>query len=122
MRENAKTLRRNSAEHEGILIGPSMAPRFSTVDEIHSVASHSFANTKSASGPNLAARMASRHVNQISLVTTRLARCYQTGHRARAHQFARAVATGCLLHAAHVVQGTVMVIVPTGTCRVPDVA
>jgi hypothetical protein len=31
---NAKSLKRNNGEHEGILIGPSMAPRFLQVIEI----------------------------------------------------------------------------------------
>ena len=59
---NAKGLRRNNRECEGILIFPSMAPQFFGVHEIPSPVSFSptALGARSASGPNFAARMASR--------------------------------------------------------------
>jgi hypothetical protein len=57
MRGNTKTLKGNNEEREGILIGPSMAPRFFTT-EIPSRAVLAARELMSVSGTNLAVRMA----------------------------------------------------------------
>ncbi|MGB7154934.1 MAG: hypothetical protein WBD08_12110, partial [Candidatus Acidiferrales bacterium] len=64
MRENSKSLKRNAGEPEGILIGPSKAPRFFflILRRIHCFFFLTVRKRKSASGPNLATRMASRQM------------------------------------------------------------
>jgi hypothetical protein len=58
---NAKALKRNNRECKGILIGPSKAPRFSRSQSfLHQMVSFTVTNAASASGSNIAARMASR--------------------------------------------------------------
>jgi hypothetical protein len=59
MRGNAKSMRRNNRECEGILIGPLMAPRFFGA-EIPSRVSSRYTKANVGIGPNLAARMANR--------------------------------------------------------------
>lgn len=61
---SAKTLKRNNEESSGILNGPSMAPRF--FEPVKFLRRGFFTHCQarqSASGPNLAARMASRRLN-----------------------------------------------------------
>jgi hypothetical protein len=59
MRRSAKVLKRNNEELDGILIGPSMAPRFHrTLRFRHYVSSHCSKGVVSF-GPNFAARMTS---------------------------------------------------------------
>jgi hypothetical protein len=62
MQCSAKTLKRNSEESHGILIGPPMAPHFFEFpkDSCAVAILPTSLTRKSASGPNLAARMASR--------------------------------------------------------------
>jgi len=62
MTGSAKILKRNNQEHKEILIGPSMAPRFSGT-EIPLSLFVAARNLMSASGSNFAARMASRRRN-----------------------------------------------------------
>jgi len=57
MLRNAKALKRNNRKSKGILIGPSMAPRFFST-EIPSRAVLTARKLMSVSGPNLVARMA----------------------------------------------------------------
>ena len=62
MQKNAKSLKRNDKARKGILIAPSKLPRFflDHWDSFIAVFSTAALNTASASGPNFAARMASR--------------------------------------------------------------
>ena len=59
MRRSAKVLKRNNEERDGVLIGPSMTPRFHrTLRFRHYVSSHCSKGVVSF-GPNFATRMAS---------------------------------------------------------------
>jgi len=61
---NAKkqqSLKRNDGERKGILIAPLKLPRFLDSRDFHSWISTAVLHEKSASDPNSAARMASRH-------------------------------------------------------------
>jgi hypothetical protein len=70
MLRSDKSLKRNNGESSGILIGPSMAPRFffASMKFLRDGFSPTALDTESASGPNLAARTASRLINlELSL-------------------------------------------------------
>jgi hypothetical protein len=78
MHRNAKSLKRNNREREGILIAPSKLPECSSIVEISApnFLIHRM-QQKSASGPRLAARMASRpsdlDLNNIVILVNKLA-------------------------------------------------
>ena len=83
MRRSTKALKRHTEEHEAILIGPLMDPRLFRVSEISffMALSPTALSRRSAPGPNLTARMASRPQNL-------------TQNEIRAHQLAQKMHLG----------------------------
>ena len=75
MRRNAKLLKRNDGERKGSLIALSKLPRFSSVVDILKVdfSTHCL-QLRSASGPRISARMASRHFAWTTRMNFRLRR------------------------------------------------
>jgi hypothetical protein len=67
IRRNTKSLKGNDGEREGILIAPLKLPRFSCPLNFLAVRFNHCLNGKSAEDPNLAAWMASRQTDSISV-------------------------------------------------------